>query len=169
MTQSKNDLLARTQINPDIGLKQQSTQIPKFYLPNQKFDEAQLEKDLVDSDEQATIKEHFELGKKELAGDELKPLCSSLLEIPIYFGPLLLKKYNRASQKISMSQFTEVWKTQLKKLAPAARAFNLLDRDNKGHLVAEDFTDLMSIILECHPGLGFLRETDFQQRYGTTG
>lgn len=160
-------MLARTQINPDIGLKQQSSQIPKFYVPNQKFDEAQLEKEVVTRVDQITIKEHFELGKKELTADELKPLCSSLLEIPIYFGPLLLKKFNKTSPKISMNQFTEVWKSQLKKLTPMARSFNLLDRDNKGYLVAEDFTDFMNIILECHPGLGFLRETDFQQKYGT--
>ena len=160
-------MLARTQINPDVGLNKQSSLIPKFYQPNQKISEAQILLDMVETDQQSVIKEHFELGSKELTGDELRPLCSSLLEIPIYFGPLILKKLGKNTNKVSMNQFVDMWKMTLKKLAPAGRAFSLLDRENKGYLVGEDFTDLMNIILDIHTGLAFLKETDFQQKYGS--
>lgn len=117
----------------------------------------------------SVIKEYFSLGSKELTSDELKPVCTNLMGLPVYFGNIIVKRFVKTGNKISMPVFVELWKEKLIFRKPVERAFYLLDKTDKGYLIAEDFMPLMISVMENHPGLNFLKDTpEFQEKYGRT-
>jgi serine/threonine-protein phosphatase 2A regulatory subunit B'' len=104
-----------------------------------------------------------------LTGDELRPLCTSLMGLPVYFGSIIVKRFSSNGNKISMAIFVEVWKEKLIWRKPVERAFFLLDSKEKNYLIGSDFMSMMTAVMEIHPGLNFLKETpEFQEKYGTT-
>lgn len=70
---------------------------------------------------------------------------------------------------LSNGQFLKSFRDVFVHDTPKKRAFNLLDRGNKGYLVVEDFSPMMNTILEIYPGLDFLKATpEFQEKYAAT-
>ena len=79
----------------------------------------------------------------------------------------MIKNFAKGGTKLNMQSFIELWRDKLANKAPVARVFFILDKGEKGYLVGDDFLPMMTSVMECHPGLTFLKETpEFQEKYG---
>jgi EF-hand domain len=104
------------------------------------------------------IKDHFMLGRRELKAKELRPLCTKLLNIPIYFAELIIPKIGKDTF-LDQATFMQFYKFQIYHKEPQRRCFYLIDKGDKDFLTAEDFAPLIKSILDLHPGLEFLKAT----------
>lgn len=114
------------------------------------------------------IKDHFLLGRRDLKAKELRPLCTKLLKIPVYFAELIIKKIGKDSY-VDQNTFLKFFRFKMYHKEPAKRCFSLLDPSDKGYLTGEDFWPLLRSILDQHAGLEFLKATpEFQDKYAST-
>jgi hypothetical protein len=135
--ESKQSLLAQTNvIKPESFEKTNKNEIiPTFWSPDKK----PSEETPVSNADLNLIKEYFMMGRRDLDADGLKPLLEKLIEIPVYFSPIIIEKYGKNKQ-LSKDSFLQAWKNELAKETPIKRSFKLLDNGDKGYLIKEDFS-----------------------------
>ena len=68
---------------------------------------------------------------------------------------------------IACDEFIEFWRRILSThFDDASRFVALLSKGERSHLLPDDFVPMIQDIVDCHPGLNFLREaTEFHSRY----
>ena len=106
--QPKSETPSTAQTNP---IKVENIQtikneiIPTFYDPSNKNQQEtcykiyrEKEEDLVSKQDLNLIKEYFMMGRRELDSEPLKPLVEKLVDIPVYFSPIIIEKYGKASK-----------------------------------------------------------------------
>jgi hypothetical protein len=77
-------------IKNDVPLNINSSSIPQFFFPKgNPISDDQIRNEI------GIIKDHFLLGRRDLKAKELRPLCTKLLKIPIYFAELLVAKIGK--------------------------------------------------------------------------
>ena len=114
------------------------------------------------------IKDHFLLGRRDLKAKELRPLCTKLLKIPIYFAELIIARIGKDNY-VDQETFKNFFKFTMYHKEPAKRSFWLIDQGEKGYLTGDDCWPLLRSILDQHPGLEFLKATpEFQDKYAST-
>jgi serine/threonine-protein phosphatase 2A regulatory subunit B'' len=69
--------------------------------------------------------------------------------------------------KITCDEFLEFWRNILSShFDEASRVVAILSRGQRKYLVPEDFISMIQDVVECHPGLTFLKEAiEFHSRY----
>jgi hypothetical protein len=94
--ESKQSLLAQTNvIKPESFEKTNKNEIiPTFWSPDKK----PSEETPVSNADLNLIKEYFMMGRRDLDADGLKPLLEKLIEIPVYFSPIIIEKYGKNSK-----------------------------------------------------------------------
>jgi hypothetical protein len=68
------------------------------------------------------IKEHFVLGRRDLKAKELRPLCTKLLKIPIYFAELIIGKLGKENA-IDQLTFLQYYKMEAYNKEPSKRCY----------------------------------------------
>ena len=114
------------------------------------------------------IKEYFLVGRKDLKAKEIRPICTNLLKIPIYFADIIVERIGK-EQYVDLQTFVTFFKKHMHGKDACKRSFYLLDQNEKGYLTQEYFWPLLRSILDLHPGLEFLKATpEFQDKYAGT-
>ena len=88
-----------------------------------------------------------------------------------FINPLIFNKVkNDSTARLTKSAFINYYKKYLVNKDEAEMLFHLLKQNpNQDHLTLEDFKPLLSLLLETHPGLEFLKATpEYQERYSET-
>lgn len=152
--------------------------IPKFYYPSGKpYTSLEIEKCLY------KIRSEFEKlpGKCVIAKNDMTRITKSC-GLPLSWKEPLRQAVigNRhessritepvdvtKESKITCEEFLEYWRKILSScFDEASRFVTILSRGQRNYLVPEDFIAMIQDVVECHPGLTFLKEAmEFHSRY----
>lgn len=180
-TKSENDENTWNKTLTKRLIKQNSTavaEIPKFYYPCGKpYTSLEIEKCLY------KIRSEFEKlpGKCVIAKNDMSRITKAC-GLPLSWKEPLRQAAianrhpsHRQSEpvdvtkesKITCDEFLEFWRNILSSyFDEASRVVAILSRGQRKYLVPEDFISMIQDVVECHPGLMFLKEAiEFHSRY----
>jgi serine/threonine-protein phosphatase 2A regulatory subunit B'' len=137
--------------------------IPAFYKPG-----GDGLSDEINAGKVALAERMFE---KHLAGMKLEPFSDvvrDVIGLPRFFAKRVMKLVAGASAEVvTREQWFSYWNSTLRRQKDLASAmFEVLRKPNARALEYSDFNEVLSELVQTHPGLEFLQHTrEFQERY----
>mmetsp|Transcript_40582 Transcript_40582/g.95310 ORF Transcript_40582/g.95310 Transcript_40582/m.95310 type:complete len:566 (+) Transcript_40582:161-1858(+) len=110
----------------------------------------------------------FSAHAEGLSRETLMPFTTKVCGYPSFFNQSLFNKMTEGSddKTVSKGQCQAWWTAQVKQKSPEERLFNLLRNGSARFVSREDWREHLSVLLDTHPGLDFLKGTpEFQDRY----
>ena len=107
--------------------------------------------------------------REPLTQEQFVEVTTKVVEIPKFLSAFLFVRCAGDKTQLSKALFLKYWKGELELADIPKRIFDLLKSPQRPHIERDDFRQLITTLMETHPGLEFLKATpEFQDRYRTS-